>query len=319
MNLFGTEIDGPMAAIRAIHFTATAVTAGALIFRELVAAPSLHSASVPIRAGAGGRIGMVVWIGLATAVVTGLIWLLLQTVSMSGQALGEAISSGAFLDVVNETGFGFVTEVRLLLAVALAICLAFDGIFLLRWFAFAAAICLVAAIAWTGHAASTPYALGYLHLASDALHLTAAAAWLGGLICLPLLLGLTRGDQALASQQFDAVRRFSALGIASVAALIISGIINTWILVGSIRALVATDYGRLLILKLAAFVVMLAFAVVNRIWLTPQLAPSVKAAERRCAARALTRNTLLEIALGFLIFCVVAVLGTLHPAIHLAK
>ena len=319
MNLFGTEIDGPMVVIRAIHFAATGMTAGCLIFRELVAAPSLHSAPGPARTRVGGQIRTVVWISLAITIATGLIWLLLQTVSMSGQPLGEAISSGAFLDVVRETGFGFATEVRLLFAIALAICLAHDGINLLRWFAFAAAIGLVAAIAWTGHAASTPYELGYLHLASDALHLTAAAAWLGGLICLALMLGLIQGDQALASEQFDAVRRFSALGIASVAALIASGIINAWILVGSIRALVGSDYGRLLMLKLATFAVMLAFAAVNRVWLMPQLTPSVKAEKRSYAARALTRNTLFEIALGFLIFCIVGVLGTLHPAIHLVR
>jgi len=319
MNVFGTEIDGPMVVIRAIHFAATAITAGAMIFRELAAAPSLHSAPVPIRAGVNGWIRRVVWIGLAITVVTGLIWLLLQTVSMSGQSLGEAISSGALLDVLNETGFGFATEVRLLFAVILAICLVFDDILLLRWSAFAAAVFLVAAIAWTGHAASTPYELGYLHLASDALHLTAAAAWLGGLVCLTLLLGLTRRNRALASHQFDAVRRFSALGIASVAALITSGIINAWILTGSIRALVASDYGRLLMLKLATFVIMLAFAAVNRVWLTPQLAPSAKEEERRCAVHPLTRNTLIEIALGLLIFCMVGVLGTLHPAIHLVK
>jgi putative copper resistance protein D len=319
MNLFGTEIDGPMVVIRAIHFAATAIAAGAVIFRMLVAAPSLHSAPILIRAAVERRIRAVMWISLAIAVVTGLIWLLQQTVSMSGQPLGEAISSGAFLDVVNATGFGFATEVRLLLAMALAICLAYERIMLLRWFAFASAIGLVAAIAWTGHAASTPSELGYMHLASDALHLTAAATWLGGLICLALLLSLIRGDQALASQQFDAVRRFSALGIASVAALITSGIISAWILVGSIRALVGSDYGRLLMLKLAAFAVMLAFAAANRVWLTPQLAPAVKTGERSCAAHALTRNTMFEIALGFLIFCIVGVLGTLHPAVHLVK
>jgi len=37
------------------------------------------------------------------------------------------------------------------------------------------------------------------------------------------------------------------------------------------------------------------------------------------ALSALTRNTLIEIALGLAIFAVVGVLGTLHPAIHLAK
>jgi len=57
-----------------------------------------------------------------------------------------------------------------------------------------------------------------------------------------------------------------------VAALILSGIVNAWILVGSFRASLVTDYGQLLLLKIVAFVVMLGFAAVNRFWLTPQLA-----------------------------------------------
>ena len=55
----------------------------------------------------------------------------------------------------------------------------------------------------------------------------------------------------------------------SVATLVLSGIVNAWILVGSFRALVVTEYGQLLILKLVIFAFMLAFAAVNRLWLTP--------------------------------------------------
>ena len=61
------------------------------------------------------------------------------------------------------------------------------------------------------------------------------------------------------------------LAIASVAALLGTGIVNAWILVGSLHALLVTEYGRLLMLKLAVFAIMLAFAAVNRFWLTPRL------------------------------------------------
>ena len=108
------------------------------------------------------------------------------------------------------------------------------------------------------------------------------------------------------------------LGIVSVAALILSGVVNAWILVGSFRGLVVTGYGQLLMLKLAAFAVMLAFAAVNRFALTPRLALSSDDA-RQDALRALSRNTWIEIALGLSIFAMVGVLGTLHPAAHLVK
>jgi len=118
--------------------------------------------------------------------------------------------------------------------------------------------------------------------------------------------------------ELDIVRRFSVLGIASVATLILSGIVNAWILVGSFRGLVVNGYGLLLMLKLAAFAVMLAFAAANRFVLTPRLTlPSDDG--RQDALRALTRNTVIEIALGLAIFAMVGVLGTLHPAAHLVQ
>ena len=72
--------------------------------------------------------------------------------------------------------------------------------------------------------------------------------------------------------------------------------------------------GQVLILKLAVFAVMLALAAVNRLSLTPQLA--VAFGKQREAVRRLTRNSVIEIILGFCIFAIVGTLGTLHPAIH---
>jgi putative copper resistance protein D len=216
------------------------------------------------------------------------------------------------------TQFGLVAQVRLAIAVVLAICLVFERSALWRWLALAAAVSLAASIAWTGHAASTPFTLGYLHLASDALHLTAASAWIGGLVPLALLLGMVRRHKGWASLELDVIRRFSMLGTVSVATLILSGFFNAWILVGSFRGLVVTGYGQLLMLKLAAFAVMLAFAAFNRFVLTQRLALSSNQA-RQDALRALSRNTWIEIALGLSIFAIVGALGTLHPAAHLVQ
>jgi putative copper resistance protein D len=304
MSWFGAEIEGPMIVTRTVHFAASATIAGALMFRAFVA-----GRAAPI----DRKIRDIARIGFAIAVVSGLVWLWLQAVSMSGLGFGEAITSGALFTVIDETQFGLVSEIRLMIAIALAVCLAFDRIALLRRLALVAAVCLVASIAWTGHAGSTPFKLGYLHLASDALHLTAASVWVGGLVPLALLLAAWRRQDGT-SMGLDAVRRFSTLGIASVAALILSGGVNAWILVGSFRGLIVTDYGQLLMLKLAVFAAMLAFAAFNRLSLTPRLASLSKD-----ALRGLSRNTWMEIALGFSIFVLVGVLGTLHPAAHLVN
>lgn len=315
MLWFGVEIDVPIAAARAAHFAATAATAGTLLFRAVVAEPALHSAE-QLKPAVEGRLRGLVWSGLAISLISGVPWLLLQAAAMSGQTFGEALTSGAVVTVLNETQFGLVSEIRLALAILLALCLAFDRRQTARWLALVTAVGLVAAIAWTGHAASTPSSLGVLHLAADALHLCGAAAWTGGLMSLALLLNMFRRHREFAGPMFqlDVVRRFSLLGMASVAALVISGIVNAWILVGSFRALVLTDYGWILMLKIAAFLAMVALAGVNRLWLTPRLA-----APDGTPLRALARNTVAEIVLALFIFAIVGVLGMLHPAAHLMK
>jgi putative copper resistance protein D len=320
MSWFGAEVDGPLIVTRTVHFAASATLAGALMFRRFVAEPALRAAPLA-NALVHKLVRAVAWIGLAVAMLSGLILVLLLTMSLSAESLGEAVMSGALRDVLNLTQFGLVSQVRLALAIVLAICLAFERSALWRWLGLGAAVGLIASIAWTGHAASTPYKLGYLHLTSDALHLTAAAARIGGLVPLALLLNASRRYRLSewASLELDVVRRFSLLGVVGVATLILSGVINAWILVGSFRGLVVTVYGWILMVKLIVFAIMVAFATVNRFRLTPQLALP-PADEARCyALRRLTRSTVAEIALGLLVFAIVGVLGTQHPSAHLIQ
>lgn len=104
------------------------------------------------------------------------------------------------------------------------------------------------------------------------------------------------------------------MGIISVATLILTGATNTLILVGSARGLIATEYGKLLLIKLAVFALMLTFAGVNRLSLTPRLGKSGNGARV-----SLMSNSAIEFVLGLVIFAIVGLLGTLHPAIHLVN
>jgi putative copper resistance protein D len=317
MDWLGAGIDGPLIVIRAVHFAATAVVAGSLIFRAVVAEPALRSTPLPTTV-IRSQILLTAWIALAIAAVSGVIWLQLQAASMSGLPFGEAMTSDVLSTVLNETQFGLVSKIRFVLAIILAACLAYDRLALLRWLALGSAMGFIAAIAWTGHAGSTLGEMGNLHLTADALHLFAAAAWIGGLVSLALLLSAARRHQAFAwgSLARDAAQRFSTLGMVSVATLLVTGIVSAWILVGSFQALLVTEYGLLLMLKIVVFAVMLVFAAVNRFWLTPQFALSSGNEAQLAAIRQLTRNSVIEIALGFTIFAIVGALGTLHPAIH---
>jgi putative copper resistance protein D len=316
MDWFGAGVNGPLVAIRGIHFAATAMTTGNLVFRAALARP-IWCADEAVAKLFRAQTLLMAWIGLAVAVASGVIWLLFQASSMSELPLRDAMTSSVLLTVLNRTQFGLVSEIRLILAIILAVFLACDRFPRADWLAVAAALGLTAAIVWTGHAGATLGELANLHLAADALHLLAAAAWTGGLVPLVLLLAQARRHQGVASASLarDAALRFSTLGIVSVATLLGTGIVNAWILVGSFHALVVTGYGRLLMLKIVVFAVMLAFAAVNRFWLTPRLALS--SANELAALRQLTRNSTIEIALGLVIFAIVGILGTLHPAIHL--
>jgi putative copper resistance protein D len=324
MDWLGAGLNAPLIVVRAIHFAATAITTGTLIFRTVVLEPALRSEQVPCPGGQKAdklrtQSLSLAWIGLGITVVSGVIWLLIEAASMSERPFDEAMSSSLLLTVLQETQFGQVCEIRFLLSLVLAACLAYHRFALANWLALGAGLGLAAAIAWTGHAGSTPGELGKLHLTADALHLLAASAWIGGLVPLTLLLAVARGDRALAwpSLARNATKRFSTLGVLSVATLAVTGIVNAWILVGSFHALLSTGYGQLLVLKLGVLAIMLVFAASNRFWLTPLLVRSSGNELPVQVLRQLTRNSAIEIALGFAIFAIVGMLGTMHPAIHL--
>ena len=317
MNWLGAGVDGPLVVVRGVHFAATAVMTGTLIFREAVveaASCSARPAAIIVRT----QTLRVAWIFLAVAAASGMIWLLLVAASMSGLSFGESMTSDVLSTVVNETQFGRVSEIRLVLAVIMASGLAYDRFPLARGLALAMSLGLTAALAWTGHAGSTAGAMGILHLTADTLHLLAAAIWIGGLVSLVLLLSVSRNDQTDASASFgrDATQRFSTMGVAIVVVVLATGIVNGWILVGSWHALIATFYGQLLILKIALFAVMLLIAAANRFWLMPRLALRPGSEPQIEVLRRLARNSMIEIVLALMIFAIVGMLGTLHPAIH---
>ena len=240
---------------------------------------------------------------LVVALASGAAWLALLAADIYGAPLVEVCLHGGLWQVLTGTRFGAVWSARLAIALLLAILLLWPA---LRWLQLAAAAALIAPLALIGHAGATPGGAGQLHLASDMVHLIAAGAWLGGLPALALLLSAPRPPKGLAAR---AASRFSMLGIASVGALLLSGLINSWMLLSGPRDLIATDYGRLLFLKIALFAAMLAIAAVNRFHLTPQLASAR-------ARRALMRNSLAETALGAGVLLLVGALGTMQPAAH---
>jgi copper resistance protein D len=316
-------VDDPLVYVRALHFASTLIVAGVAFFIVVIAEPA--SRKTDIGATLPGvvrrRLAWLAWISLLLTALSGAAWLVLLARSMSEQPLAQVFSEGILWIVLSQTGFGRDWLGRLVLAGLLA---AFFIPFLsaktarsvwIKPVVVLIAAALVGSLAWAGHAAGGSGTKGIVHPAADVLHLVAAAAWVGGLVPLVLLLGTAYGTPSVAMVHAVAVR-FSTLGVVSVATLLVTGTINTWYLVGSIAGLTETDYGRLLLLKIALFFAMVAIAAANRFRFTPRLVTGANERAARDALRQLRRNVAIEIAAGAGILAVVAVLGVTPPGVH---
>jgi putative copper resistance protein D len=248
-------------------------------------------------------------------------WLFVEAASVSAQPIATVLPSGVITTVLTQTQFGQVWALRGAFVVVLAVCLLVRsrGRKLAGWIGLAASAALIASLAWAGHAAATEGApWEWLHLPADLLHLLATGAWLGGLVPLALLLVHARsaGAEGLSVAR-AATLRFSTLGITCVATLIVTGVVNTWFLSGSVPALVGTLYGQLLLLKVALFAGIIALANVNRKRLVPELAAAGSdVALRLRAAAKVSRNAFSEAGAGVLVIAIVGVMGILPPGLH---
>ena len=92
-----------------------------------------------------------------------------------------------------------------------------------------------------------------------ALHLVAVAVWCGGL----LVIGLISPVLDIGALTVT-LRRFSAWALASVVALAIGGVISAAIRVGSWGSLCATPYGRLVLVKTAALLILAVLGYLQR-------------------------------------------------------
>jgi putative copper resistance protein D len=293
-------MDPLLIAARALHFAGALSLVGVLGFAMFIAGDPPPRLVRQLR--------IMAQLSAAVLLLTAPLWLILVAASMSADTLAVTISSGAPKTVLIDTQFGHALGLRFFLTLLLLPLIArLDKRRVPDRVAVLLAGVGVAAIAWQGHAGAELGRDAVIHLSADAVHLVAAGLWLGAL--LPLMLAL-RGT-AGAAHQYEVAERFSALGVICVAAVLTSGIINAYYLVGTIPALIGTVYGQTLVLKLTLVAGLLALAAVNRWQLVPRLALHDDGAARRIA-----RHTAIEAALGLGVIAIVAALGTMEPAMH---
>jgi len=253
---------------------------------------------------------------LIAALLSALLWFWLEVASMNELSLKNALSTPAWAAVLFETQFGRVWQLRLcliaaafvLVASALAQVKARRGLVVVLWLV---SVVLLFSLAWISHvAAATVHPFGVL---GDMLHLCAAGLWLGGLVPLAIFLARVRASFSLGETVVRVVRRFSTLSLCCVSVLVVSGISNSWLLVGSIHALFTTPYGRLLLVKLTLFGMLLSFGARNRFLIKTK---PLKAAAGRNVLSQLRRNVICEAWLGSAVVAIVACLGVTPPARH---
>jgi putative copper resistance protein D len=313
---------------RMLYLAAGMVLVNTTVFRWLMLAPALAS-------GPGHallrcfyqRLRTAFLVATALLTIATVLWFWAVTAEMAGTTLSGALDRTCWSPVLFETRFGLVCQVRLgLLALLGALAWSFcradrfptRSAYAIKLVTSLNAAALLVSVSWTGHAgAATGAAFPWLLLA-DSVHLLAGTIWPTGLLFFAWILssGLTPDHPAPLPLVAAITQRFALVSLAAVVVIILTGSIETLIIVRSVRALITTSYGQVLCLKLATFAVMLGFAVWNRFRLLPRLhhvedktAPS----RANLTLRQLRRFVRIELTLAAGIIGIVALLGTLAP------
>ncbi|VEI68080.1 Inner membrane protein YebZ [Serratia quinivorans] len=166
---------------------------------------------------------------------------------------------------------------------------------------------LLVSMAFIGHAAMHDGALGVAHRFNHALHLLAAGYWFGSL--LPLLVCLRYLAQP--QSRSDAVTtliRFSRWGHLAVALVVLTGVINSLIILGRWPLDIDSPYQRLLLFKTALVALMVMVALANRYAIVPAMSSMPQLAQR-----GLVLACWIEVGLGAGVLLLVSLFATYAP------
>ena len=246
----------------------------------------------------------------AVAALSGIAWLVATIANMTGDFAG-VIDRDTLHAFFLETSFGPFELSRLGLLAVLVALAAPPGSSAPRFIALTAfSGLLLVSQAWLGHAAEGGSTLcGCAMVAAYATHVLAAGAWVGGL--LPLLLAIIeRRHPGTDGDTFRVLSRYSAIAVAAVSMIVVSGIANTAFHAGgNVSVFLFSSYGAVLLAKLSLVAAMLVLASINRVILMPRL----KGDRDGLTSHTLERIILLECVCGLLVLGAAAILGITPP------
>jgi len=291
---------------RALSFIGLLALIGATTFRTLVL-PRARGIDAAIRARMESRAGILGLAACIVVIISALARLFLESEMMSAMAGMQTMS---MTDMAMHTRWGFTLRLELGAAVLALVSFVLAAREVRgAWFvASVSALVLAITPALAGHAAASPKFTS-LMIAADFLHVLGGASWLGSLLFVMLVgipLALTLEGVERWSSVASLVNSFSAVAMVSVAVVVVSGVIASWVHLGHLAALWQTAYGQVLLLKLALVAITLAIGAYNFRRVQPQLANEIGAIR-------LTRSATLELGFGFLILIVTGFLTGISP------
>jgi copper transport protein len=321
-----TLVGALMAVDRLVVATGLLVLLGGAGF---LAVARLPTPAWPLTRRVEGRAWWLLRVAWWATVVGTLAGLLLHGPFTAGLPLSRTLDPTLLAQTVG-TRFGGIWALRILLLLLLVA-------FLHAWAqrehawtrtsAWVAVGVLAAALAVTpalsGHAAAGPDAVGAV---VGVVHFSAAAVWFGGLVLLGTCV-LPRAEVG----QLQAVPRFSSAAFTAMVVIVVTGMAQSWRQLGTLQALGETAYGRLLLAKMAVFLLLLAVAARSRVLVRRRLtaralvgaaAPHQQAADAAPARPShhdvesvwlLRRLVLAEVIIALVVLAVTALLGITTP------
>jgi putative copper resistance protein D len=273
-----------------VHFIVVLMLFGAWLFRPLLLKDEAPQVDRHL-----ARLAR--WLA-AVALVSGVVWALLITASMAGSA-AAAFDPDTVALVLGNTFFGQVWRWHLLIN-AVLLALLFTPWRLSMPLRLGLGAVLLATLAPVGHGAMLDGVSGQLLILNQIVHLTCVAAWLGGLLLLVMIL------RQPSEPMREVLRRFSSVGYALVAGLLITGLINVRVLTGQWWPTpLFSGFALILLIKALIVLGMLGLALFNRLRMDD--------CEQRMGA--IRRSVMLEWLLGIGAVAAVSLLGTLPPMI----
>lgn len=303
----------PLILVRAIHFAACLLAFGVVAFDLWIAAPALKDQPAK---GWSRIVSAAVWGGMIVALLSGLLWLGLNAMEMSGLPAREALKSDVLQVVLSETRFGRLWEFRSAIFLAIFAVLVLRIVRPLRngstWIAALLTASFAASLAWAGHGQDGNHP--EWHLAADALHILIGGIWPVGLLPFAIcFLKLRRHPNPHTWPLIGRLtRRFSAASLISVALLVGTGLVNSFYMLTTPSDLWESDYGKVLLAKIITFLVMVALGAFNLLRWKPRLSAEYNDRTSAAAAR-LQLNVGIETTFAIVVLLLVGLLGTMSP------